>query len=506
MKSITKLLFTSFFTTLLVACQSEALFPDTDTSVELIQLSPEVQAIKDDLDLSHFESDPSGIDVDKIVIDWENHISSQKEDGLWYQFPLTTVLPAQLKSDLIVQQDYMLVVAISEDVTEYSLVKLAHLEGSSPTATYLQLGGFHGMTYLYDLNGATRGVAYVENGETHTSITTEHWHHVPMSNCDVHGLADNVRMGTMNHNDLHDQGCDGGGSGWVRVATDHYTDWYNHRGGNTWEYSHTEYTGTTYEYIWVEGGGGQYLNAIYLPDAYSGGTGNDFDLGEFYDWYYNERDEGEPLRIQIDPSLQDTVAGCVLAKLMLGELALYRDTIGSFEDDPSFNLTFTFGECSDGDDACTSAADLSDGNITIKIQNQGLHALEYASLILHEGIHAEIFRAVETYTSELLNPNDWERLGQLYRNYLADNGNNTETTEAQHRFMTERYVIPLAEAIWKLDNKRYPLDDYMKFGWDGLERYGFTGYFHDGVFKRLTREESNEDYHNQDKVLNNTTF
>lgn len=34
--------------------------------------------------------------------------------------------------------------------------------------------------------------------------------------------------------------------------------------------------------------------------------------------------------------------------------------------------------------------------------------------------------------------------------------------------MTVRYVIPIAEAVRGLDKNRYPLKNYMFFGWSGL--------------------------------------
>lgn len=40
--------------------------------------------------------------------------------------------------------------------------------------------------------------------------------------------------------------------------------------------------------------------------------------------------------------------------------------------------------------------------------------------------------------------------------------------EAQHIYMTEKYVIPIAKALRKLDKNQFSLDHYMHFAWEGL--------------------------------------
>ncbi len=60
-------------------------------------------------------------------------------------------------------------------------------------------------------------------------------------------------------------------------------------------------------------------------------------------------------------------------------------------------------------------------------------------------------------------PNDRKRLWQLYRHYGAQNGKDVGTDEAQHRYMTERYVNPLARALRELDGNRFDLSHYKPF-------------------------------------------
>ncbi|WP_103072710.1 hypothetical protein [Aquimarina sediminis] len=115
--------------------------------------------------------------------------------------------------------------------------------------------------------------------------------------------------------------------------------------------------------------------------------------------------------------------------------------------------------------------------------------------MLHEGIHAEIYRFVDQAHNGEVNPNDRKQLFDLYKNYK---GLNSMSTRAQHNYMTEKYVIPIAKAIRELDNNKYPLNHYMGFGWDGLRDYDYQGL--------LTAEESNELYHLQAIVNDNTNF
>ncbi len=69
---------------------------------------------------------------------------------------------------------------------------------------------------------------------------------------------------------------------------------------------------------------------------------------------------------------------------------------------------------------------------------------------------------------------------------------------AQHIYMMENYVEPIAKAVREMDNNKYPLNHYLGFGWDGLRAYDYRG--------TLTTEESNELYRLQAIVNENTDF
>ncbi|MCQ0112467.1 hypothetical protein [Zhouia amylolytica] len=54
---------------------------------------------------------------------------------------------------------------------------------------------------------------------------------------------------------------------------------------------------------------------------------------------------------------------------------------------------------------------------------------------------------------------------------LTDNPvyNGDPISDAQHQYMAENYVTPIAQAIRQIDGNRYSLDFYMWYGWKGLE-------------------------------------
>ncbi len=198
----------------------------------------------------------------------------------------------------------------------------------------------------------------------------------------------------------------------------------------------------------------------------------------------------------LDSSFLETNAYCVYSELKARNGNLFRQTIGSFIDDPKYKLYFRVGECDTTDQACTDAKDIDNTNsITIILENVNISSLNAAALILHEGIHAELYRFVDQAHNEEVDPNDRKLLFDLYENYK---GSEWQDANAQHNYMTTKYVEPIAKAIRALDNNQYPLEYYMGFGWDGLRAYDYQGI--------LSNEESDELYELQAIVNQNTTF
>ncbi len=189
-------------------------------------------------------------------------------------------------------------------------------------------------------------------------------------------------------------------------------------------------------------------------------------------------------------------ADCVYQKLKWKNGDLFKKTIAKFIDDPKYNLTFQNGNCPRNDEACTDVNDVN--NIVITIENTTQNSLGIAAQMLHEGIHAEMHRYVSRYKSGV-EPNNRSRLLQLYAYYkgFSETVNNPAyrwLDDAHHVYMIENYVKPIASAIREMDDKKYSLEHYMSFGWDGLRDAGYDT-------NRLT-ESQNTINQNLRKVVN----
>ena len=178
-------------------------------------------------------------------------------------------------------------------------------------------------------------------------------------------------------------------------------------------------------------------------------------------------------------------------------MKLFKNTIGVFENNSKYDLVIKNGECTDeGAVACTDASNVNSGEITIYIDDMSYHSLDIASNILHEGIHAELSKYVDEHHNGEL-PNDRPRLFQLYFFYKqiyqgAPKDKDFSNSDYQHAYMAEKYVLPLARAIRALDEFKHPIDYYMKYGWEGLEKYDFDN--------RLTKEKEKE-YDSYKKIV-----
>ena len=146
---------------------------------------------------------------------------------------------------------------------------------------------------------------------------------------------------------------------------------------------------------------------------------------------------------------------------------LVDKTINQFSGNTDYKLTFTIGECN-GNPACTNGENIdTTGEITIKISDTNLNSIDLATHILHEGIHAEIFRYVNEHHNRNVDPNDKPQLFEYYKYYKLA----VENHHIDHPYMTQYYITPMARALRKLDNYQYPLNYYKVFSWDGLRNF-----------------------------------
>ncbi|MCV6630413.1 MAG: hypothetical protein OIF50_11225, partial [Flavobacteriaceae bacterium] len=171
-------------------------------------------------------------------------------------------------------------------------------------------------------------------------------------------------------------------------------------------------------------------------------------------------------------------AKCVYEKLKNKNGNLFKKTIGSFVKDPKFQLILKHGNCTKTDEACVDGSQaINDNIITLIIENNNMPTFEMAATILHEGIHAELWRYVAQYHNGVVNPNDREKVFQYYKHYaeyygdVFKNNENGAKNTIDHIYMTQHYIKPIAQALRELDNKRFPIDYYKSYAWDGLRAW-----------------------------------
>ncbi|MBD0833332.1 hypothetical protein [Aestuariibaculum sediminum] len=146
---------------------------------------------------------------------------------------------------------------------------------------------------------------------------------------------------------------------------------------------------------------------------------------------------------------------------------LFKETVGKFIDDAKYDLIFMDGngDCPSSNDACTDASYIANsGTIYIFIEKYSGSNLEDEALFLHEAIHAEIARYVYRFEQEE-DPNIRARMFELLKYYREME---VAEEDINHPYMTLYYINPIASALRKLDDFKYPLEYYKSFAWDGL--------------------------------------
>ncbi|PHQ55174.1 MAG: hypothetical protein COC16_05670 [Lutibacter sp.] len=157
----------------------------------------------------------------------------------------------------------------------------------------------------------------------------------------------------------------------------------------------------------------------------------------------------------------------------LDNLNLYNSTIEKFVGNKDFHLQINYSnDCASyviGASGCTDTRYIDLGLIIINITDNWGDKLSLASTMLHEGIHATLFKYAHSRNPNIdpnIDPKVLMDLILQYKNVNLSEGS------AQHEYMMSYYVIPIAQAIRNLDNNSYPIEYYYGFGWSGLGRYG----------------------------------
>ena len=172
--------------------------------------------------------------------------------------------------------------------------------------------------------------------------------------------------------------------------------------------------------------------------------------------------------IILSDSFRDSRGECIYQYMKIVSSWLYSSTIKNFENNDNTDLIITtYDNINDPASGRTDGSKIEVGIVTIKINSARItpNAVDWAAALFHEGLHAEMYRFVEA-NEPGISPGDRARIMQLLLFYKGSTwGNNTAV---QHIRISEKYVVPIAEALRELDHNQYPVDYYMGFAWAGL--------------------------------------
>jgi len=179
-----------------------------------------------------------------------------------------------------------------------------------------------------------------------------------------------------------------------------------------------------------------------------------------------------------DKSFIGTKADCVLKSLISKGNNLFKKTSEAFTGNKSkYNLNFVMLDKLDAALARTPFPE-SEKIITINMNSSRIEtssAMNIASIIIHETIHAELHRIILTNNS---GPNPlpshlyewytdiWKRYEGLYSNPQR------VATAAEHNYMAYFFIDPITNSLREFDDRTHPLINYKSFAWTGLESYG----------------------------------
>lgn len=161
---------------------------------------------------------------------------------------------------------------------------------------------------------------------------------------------------------------------------------------------------------------------------------------------------------------------CALNKLNAG--AFFKGTLNKFIGiNKSVNLTFildSIPQTSPGyliqGTTIPNPVSWNSNNIDLTLHKPliaNFTSLETAQLILHEGIHAEIFRKlISIHGQSNLNDSNFPALFTLYKQDKAN---------YQHEFMSGFYIDLIGKALRSIDNNKFPIDHYHALAWRGLQ-------------------------------------
>lgn len=482
-----------FVTTLLLSIFLLGCEDDTTVPMETAdkELTPQ-EFFRSQFTLDHFE-DPSGHVVENIEIDWNDYQTKTFNDKTWYEFKAIQHQPTEiLGKDRIRGSFYSLLAYKDGDGSKMYLNKmLSYSDGEGFTYFNIAEKYYHGMVYLYNLEGEVEHLFHFQKGNLKHSV--ENIKLVPtetdalglIARGECHQKASTARCYDALGCALEQigSGCGSGGTGgsYVSVTTHYYTDWYNNRGG-TLDYSHTQYNGSSSEWVWMSSNSGSsgYANTSY---NYAVGSTNQegYTSGTTYSATRPRNAESPTFKLTIDKSIKDNECYKSILKRLttkdhknlrlnnLGELEgtghLSQGILKLFEDSANYNLNIRIADATTNNGLKRNAYTdprrnyPSNGQWTFDIVLdksfvKNATSLAIARTIVHESLHAFLYYSTQTYSAA--------PFSQLFYQYYAKSDVNT----SQHELMTQ-FADAIGHSLSIYDNNRLSLDYYKNLAWSG---------------------------------------
>ncbi len=452
------------------SCEREPM--NSSESIENI-LANDIIEIKAGWEAFTFNAPLAGLPMNEMVVDWENPVQRNSVTGTAYEFPITQEFPTALNSDRFEAESLTLVVYDGGERL-YRVVRMLHTENSSEASTFLEPSGLDGTVHVYDLEGKNIMVMAYEKGELVASALDEDLEDVPEMDLSKTARCNTRKSASWASLKRYNSNCSGGG-GYDRVRVEHYTDWFNHRGNGQWEFQRSEHTGTTYEYVYSSGGG--YGGATIYREKVRPNGGSS---AAFNSWwrqnsvFFNTTPEGYEEKYKIVNNLTGK-ADCVYKKLKIHS-GNFRKAIRKF--DPEFPVTHLTleGDASLPNNVNAKTVPPDNYNITIKVNTNNLTRpnLSIARTIVHEIIHAEMYRKIMSILNnggnlEGVTQAEWKRrLSQGDYPGIFDFYKRHGIDKMQHEQMASFYRNTITE-ILKEFQPGLNQNIYESLAWEGLK-------------------------------------
>jgi hypothetical protein len=476
---------------IIAGCEIEP-FGDDNIIKDSLTIQEEFQL---NFSLENFD-DPSGHIVENIEVNWANYKTKIYAEKEWYEFEVMQRKPITYKGNGEIQgQFFTLLAHKNEDGIKYYINKMLSFQnGKGYTHFNIEEKYYGGMVYLYNLQGEVEHLFHFEKGVPLHSVestkvkseTTNSLGLVSRGDCHQKGntarctdaLSCGIRVGSGGSSNGGTGSCGsaaGGGTGWTPVTTYHYTDWYNNRGSHS-EYSHTEYNGSSTEWVWISGGSQTYNYSNTSTNYASGSTNPDgYTSGVTYSDNPPNNVVGNTMPIVFDNSIKSNPClKRIMKKLgskdkhlsmvpdindLQGVGHLSQGILDLFKSSSKYNLVYKIGEAGYGKNAHTlGKPDNGQLTITITIDDDYVRQatqLALARTLIHESLHAFL-----VYTFQDHRFSDTSVLIDKYKDQHGSLG------MAHHVFMTQ-YVDAVAMSLAAWDGHRLSMDYYNDLAWSG---------------------------------------